>query len=164
MQNQEKPSPITGNEGGPIDLKTAAEWTRYYRQRNPNETISHFFGNEILKTILGQPDCMGLRIYYANSEKLGIFQRILLDISNFLRKGIANSEGVKHIIIVGVNKDGTDQLPGAPLMPPRDKIMQQEAEPQLTVTAFKSSSGSTVGEQSMPCPGGSGCPQNELTH
>lgn len=155
MQTHENEFPITGREGGPIDLKTAAEWTKNYRQRNPNETISHFFGYQIVDKIRGQEGCLGLRIYYANSERLGIFQRIILDICNFLEK-IAAIESVKHLIIVGVNKDGTDQLP-TPIIKPAN-----EKQP-IAALSFAANSENTAADMSKPCPGTSGCPENDLT-
>lgn len=119
MQTNENEFPITGREGGPIDLKTAAEWTKNYRQRNPDETISHFFGRNVLKEILDKPECMGIRIYYANSEKLGIFQLILISISNFFRKRVINTDGVKHLVFFGVSPDGSDRLlEGRDMSPP----------------------------------------------
>jgi len=69
MQNQNPENPVS-RIGAKIDLKTATKWTRYSRQRHPNETISHLFGRDIIDKILSQQDCAGLRIYYANSKPL----------------------------------------------------------------------------------------------
>ena len=60
---------FTGNEAEEFPLTTAVEWTTNYR--NPiqqGDTISHFFGKNIIQSILDQEDCMGIRIYYALDE------------------------------------------------------------------------------------------------
>lgn len=156
METQNRQHPIDGTEGDPIDLKIAATWTKNYRIMNPNETISHFFGNQILQQILNQPDCLGIRIYYANEVRLNWIQRIFIAISNFLR-WIVGAYGVKHLILVGSDKDGIDQLPEQePTIAPSD--------PQKVTMAmsFKASA-RIIGEQASPCPGGAGCPENQLT-
>lgn len=151
MESQEKKSTLSGTEGSEIDLKVAADWTQNHRHRNPGHVISQFFGQEILNKILQQPGCMGIRFYYANSKPLTGWQRIV-------HKCFPKSEGEVHLIITGVTKDGKDQLP----------FSDAHAETfALKATAASSGGGSTtlgtVGEQSMPCPGGAGCPQNVLT-
>ena len=80
---------ITGREGGPIKLDEAASWTKNYRDKHPGETISQFFGREILERILAQEDCLGIRFYYAYDKPKG---------------------GKKHLIMTGVIHDGTDQI------------------------------------------------------
>jgi hypothetical protein len=77
---------FTGNEGEEFSLATASEWTANYRAANTDDITAHFFGREILLDILGQEDCVGLRIYYALDE-----------------------ESVKQMIIVGVDANGHDQ-------------------------------------------------------
>ena len=121
---------ITGREGGPIKLDVAASWTKNYREKHPGENISQFFGKDILEVILKQEGCLGIRFYYANDHA-----------------------GKRHLIIVGVNADGTDQL--------EHKHMAAAA---MTATA-PAGDGDTplVGDQSMPCPGSPGCPKNQLT-
>ena len=86
METERKPV-ITGREGGPIKLDEAASWTKNYRERHPGETISQFFGKEILERILAQEGCLGIRFYYA-----------------------LNHEGKKHLVITGVVSDGSDQI------------------------------------------------------
>ena len=164
MQTKESEFPITGKEGAPIDMKTAISWTRNYRRMRPNETISHFFGRVHLQDLLDQEGCMGIRIYYANSLQLNGWQRFLLAISNFLRKGLADAEGVEHLILVGSTREGKDQLP--------DKDSETGPAEQNIITSgvqtmsFRSSGGGDdfkVIEQSNPCPGSPGCPKNDFT-
>jgi hypothetical protein len=78
---------ITGREGGPIDLEVAASWTKNYREKHPDSTISQFFGKEILESILSQEGCLGIRFYYAHDH-----------------------EGKSHLVITGVTHDGEDQI------------------------------------------------------
>lgn len=152
METQQKIAVLTGKEGSEIALAVAAEWTKHYRQRNPGEAISHFFGNDILHTILGQSECAGIRIYYANSKPLTGWQRFIMSIANFLRTTIAGAVGDPHVIITGVSCDGCDMLPGS------EVVMDFKS-----AAAPAGASGNTLGEQSVVCPGGAGCPTNVLT-
>ena len=143
METQEKTTVFNQKAGAEIDLKVAIEWTRNHRERNPGGVISQFFGRDLLEKILQQPDCVGLRFYYANSKPASGWQR-------FTTKLFPRSEGEKHLIITGVNNYGKDQLPCP-----------------ATVEAYSLTSSTTttdvLGEQSAPCPGSPGCPQNALT-
>lgn len=143
METQEKTTVFNQKAGAEIDLKVAIEWARNHRERHPGGVISQFFGRDLLEKILQQPDCVGLRFYYANSKPASGWQR-------FTTKLFPRSEGEKHLIITGVNNDGKDQLP----CPAR-------------VEAYSLTSSTTttdvLGEQSAPCPGSPGCPQNALT-
>ena|ERR1700741_2298175 len=81
---------FTGNEAEKFPLETAAEWTRNYRQTIENgDTIAHFFGKNIIKEILAQDGCMGIRIYYALDER-----------------------GKKQLIVVGANSEENDLYEG----------------------------------------------------
>jgi hypothetical protein len=150
METQQRTAVFTGKEGSEIALAVAAEWTKNYRQRQPGEAISHYFGNDILHTILGQSECAGMRIYYANSKPLNGWQSFILSIANFLRKSVAGAVGDPHVIITGVTCDGCDMLPGSTV------VAEFAAAPA-------GASGNTLGEQSVVCPGGAGCPTNVLT-
>jgi hypothetical protein len=132
MDNSRK-SPITGKEGAPIEIKQAASWTKNYRDKNPREPISQFFGKEILEKILCQEGCLGIRFYYA-----------------------LDNEGKKHLIITGAMSDGTDQIGGKEYEAPVGDITKN------VLTAAQMSL-YTVGEMSQPCPGSAGCPTNVLT-
>lgn len=101
---------------------------------------------------------MGIRIYYANDQKLNGWQKFWVSVSNFLLSVIANVGGQQHFIITGVTADGEDQLPG-------NKTAETTAQ-QGNIQTFmlvKAESDNIVGEQAMPCPGTAGCPQNILT-
>lgn len=80
---------FTGKEDHDFPLKTAAEWTANYREKNPNAIKGHYFGENAIKKILAQKECVGIRIYYALDEK-----------------------GVQQLIITGVDKHENDLFNG----------------------------------------------------
>ncbi|MDB5145555.1 MAG: hypothetical protein JWQ66_4268 [Mucilaginibacter sp.] len=152
METNERTAPLNGKEGAEIDLKVAADWAKNHRHHNPDEVISQFFGREILQKLLDQPDCVGIRFYYGNSKSLGGWQR-------FMKKSFRKPSGEPHLIITGVTKEGTDQLPG----PSPVQVEAFSANVAGVAAPAVAQSQSVVGEQSVPCPGGIGCPQNVLT-
>lgn len=151
METTVRATPITGKEGAEIELNIAAEWTKNHRERHPHNSISQFFGNQILQKLLDQPGCLGIRIYYANSQKLNGWQKFILGISNGLKKHIAGAVGEDHFILVGATAEGTDMLP-------QDKKVDASVDRAMTT-----SRDGTVVEQAHPCPGSAGCPKNVLT-
>lgn len=100
MKNEEKnrtksnrSSGITnfdGTEGDPIDLVTAKKWASNFRETmtSSDEIQAHYFGFEIIKQILEQPGCVGIRMYYALDEK-----------------------GEKKLLLVGVDAQGENMIP-----------------------------------------------------
>ena len=60
---------FNGTEGEAISLAIASEWTENYRNTmGTGDPKGHFFGKDILKDILNQTDCMGIRIYYGIND------------------------------------------------------------------------------------------------
>lgn len=60
---------FTGNEGEQISLALAHDMTKNYRQTiQQGETQAHFFGVNIINTILAQTGVVGIRMYYAIDE------------------------------------------------------------------------------------------------
>jgi hypothetical protein len=79
-----------GSEAGFISLTEAAGYTKNYRNSVPSgSTIAHFFGKEMLKDLLNQPGCVGIRAYYGQEDN-----------------------GVKNLILVGVTADENDMTAG----------------------------------------------------
>jgi hypothetical protein len=152
MEAQQKEVHLTGKEGEEFDLELAASWTKNYRHKHPGETVSHFFGKEILQKILAQEGCQGIRFYHAHSKPLNSWQRSIVAVSNFLTKVVGNIEGEKHLIIIGAASDGTDQI---------DKEVA-EALSRGELKSLKVQKKYMVGDQSAPCPGSPGCPQGIL--
>lgn len=57
---------FTGNENHDIPLSTASQWTKNYREASGSgATLAHFFGKAAIQAILNQPNCVGIRMYYA---------------------------------------------------------------------------------------------------
>lgn len=79
---------FSGTEGEMIDPETAKRWVSNYEKKEPYGVKAEFFGGERIKEILGQPDCVGIRIYYANDDYEGW-----------------------RMILVGVDKDGKNLGP-----------------------------------------------------
>jgi len=155
-------TPITGKEGAEIDLKLAAQWTKNHRDRYPHNSISQFFGNEILNRLLQQPGCLGIRIYYGNGQRLNGWQKFIFAIANFLKKYLAGAIGDDHFILVGTNAHGHDLLPADGKV----EVAVGAAQPQMfKAMATTSTTGDAgfVAEQAHPCPGSANCPKNALT-
>lgn len=90
-----------GTDGGRIDLTTARQWAQNYRTANPDQIRSHYFGRDVLDQILAQPGCIGIRAYYALTDKKE-----------------------KELLIVGVDSNGNSMLPASPvIMPGENSIM-----------------------------------------
>lgn len=81
---------INGKEGGAISLSRGAELTQEYQTNNPNAVKAHLFGNEILKQILDQNGCLGMRMYYGTDPQTGS----------------------PELVLVGVDSDGNDMTAG----------------------------------------------------
>jgi hypothetical protein len=78
--------PFTGNENHQISLHDAAELTANFRNSHPiGTTIGLFYGKASIQSILNQPNCVGIRIYYAQEQ---------------------NSEST--LVIVGTDANGDD--------------------------------------------------------
>lgn len=161
METKERKSPITGKEGAEIKVDVAADWTKNHRHRNPGGIISQFFGVEILQRILQQPDCLGIRIYYANSKPLTRYQKLVLSVANSLIKS-AKADGETHLVLTGVTKEGLDQIPADGRVEVATEHTDAKMFKSNTATAATATK-TLLAQQSMPCPGGSGCPQNALT-
>jgi hypothetical protein len=160
--DRQKEDPITGKEGSPIKLDIAANWTKNYRDRHPGETISQFFGREILEQILAQEKCLGIRFYYAYSKPLNAWQRCVVSISKFILRVIGNIDGEKHLIITGSISDGSDQISEKEPEAMSDTSGAKPAAPHVLAVALKAEA-YVLGDQSAPCPGSPGCPHNALT-
>ena len=58
---------FNGSEGKVVTLATGAAYTAEYRTANPGAVKGQFVGKDLLKSILDQEGCMGIRIYYGLS-------------------------------------------------------------------------------------------------
>ena len=80
---------FTGKEGEIVTLTDAARWTGNYRTANPGQVKAHFFGKEMLKNIIGQTGCMGIRMYRAIDDN-----------------------GAQVLVLVGVDENEKDMTAG----------------------------------------------------
>jgi hypothetical protein len=81
---------FSGNEDHSIDVSTAGEWTKNYRDgKTLGDPDGFFFGKATIINILAQPGCVGIRIYQA-----------------------IDSENEKHLVICGVNGQEADLYNG----------------------------------------------------
>jgi hypothetical protein len=79
-----------GKEGEQISLEEAEQMTATYRDsEHAWGTPCHFFGKDIINSILGQTGCVGIRMYHAIDQ-----------------------EGNKQMVLVGVSSDQTDMYNG----------------------------------------------------
>ena len=81
-------SSLADTEGDSISRATSHQWVINYNQKKPTGIQAHFFGNEIIKQILSQSGCIGIRTYYA-----------------------LNDAGVQQLLLVGVIGSGKNMLP-----------------------------------------------------
>ena len=117
-----------GTEGESIEHQLAGQWTRNYREANPNEIQGHFFGHRILESILQQKGCMGIRMYYALDD---------------------NQE--RHLVLVGVDKDGNDMVKGRTAADGQEDVPAEEQFATTTRNANFSVS-YLVGNDGRPSP------------
>ena len=78
---------FTGKEGAQITVQQGATMTAAFRTKFPNEIKAHFFGKDILNTILAQNGCEGIRFY----------------------QGV-NTNGELELVIVGADTNENDML------------------------------------------------------
>ncbi len=76
-----------GTEGGAITLAEGATLTKEYRSRNSSAIKARFFGKDILRQLLDQEGCMGIRIYYGQ-----------------------DGDGNNQLVLVGADSDENDML------------------------------------------------------
>ena len=81
---------LNQNSGAEISLEEAQLYVSAFRKKYPAEVKAFFVGNESLRKVLNQENCMGARIYNGYDEK----------------------EGRLNIVIVGVDNDGCDMTKG----------------------------------------------------
>lgn len=79
---------FTGNEGAPISIDTATQWTENFRNAKPDDTRAYFFGLTSILSVLSQKGAVGIRLY----------------------NGIDNN-GENQLLVAGVDGFGNDILP-----------------------------------------------------
>lgn len=79
---------FSGAESDSIVLDTSKQWLAHYNSNNPAGIQAHFFGHQIIKQILSQNGCVGIRCYCA-----------------------LNDAGVQQLLLIGVTSSGQNILP-----------------------------------------------------
>jgi hypothetical protein len=63
---------FTGNEDHQIDLTDASRYTENFRDTidpsDPDQTIGEYFSKAYLLQLLGQANCVGVRVYYGLND------------------------------------------------------------------------------------------------
>lgn len=97
-----------GADGGRIDLNTAKQWAKNFRdsQSKPDEVRSHYFGRDVIDQILQQLGCSGIRIYYVRNDK-----------------------NEKELLILGVDSSGSNMLPPLSVAGPGDNSIADMSFP-----------------------------------
>jgi len=162
MEAKPTPNVLTGREGEPFELEVCANWTQNYRDRNPGDIVSHFFGREIIEKILAQQGCLGIRVYHAYDKPINGWQRAMVAISNFILKVIGNIEGERHIIVAGAVHDGSDMINTKPAAPVGEPMARSEMATVMTAST-STTTADIVAQEALPCPGSPGCPKNALS-
>ncbi len=79
---------FTGKEGGILPEALLKKWMQQHHDHH--EMRAHFFGKDIIMSLLNQTGCVGIRIHYAIDDK-----------------------GKKQLILVGTNEKGQDLWPSS---------------------------------------------------
>jgi hypothetical protein len=79
---------FSGVETDSVATDVSKHWRANYNNSNPKGIQAHFFGFEIIKQILAETGCVGIRCYYA-----------------------LNNAGVQQLLLVGVTSNGQSILP-----------------------------------------------------
>ncbi len=59
---------FTGDEQHEINIDDAAEITKRYREAHPGERIAVYFSKSEITSLLGQTNCVGIRIYFGMDD------------------------------------------------------------------------------------------------
>lgn len=68
--------------GAAISLQEGQEFVRSFREKYPDEIHSLFAGAKIIRAILAQEDCVGIRIYNGYSEKEQRLNSVLVGVDS----------------------------------------------------------------------------------
>jgi len=92
--------------GGSITTAQAKKWIQNYKDKNPGDIESYFFGSDIINQILNQGGCVGMRIIYA-----------------------LNDQGVKQLVLVGAKENGNNIWPSSSKDSTPDGIIAEDGWP-----------------------------------
>lgn len=70
------------NSGSFISLTEAQEYVQSFRAKYPMFPKGFFAGKDKIRTILAQPDCIGIRTYYGFDEKNKVFNLVMVGVDS----------------------------------------------------------------------------------
>lgn len=128
-ENQDYKGHFDGGEGGSITLEDAILKTTKFREKFPGQIKANFYGKQIIEQILGQPGCVGIRIY----------------------NGVDPITDKLETVLVGVNPNQQDILNAIRSKDSNGKggIVTSEA---MTMQAAAQPASATIGGGPAPCP------------
>jgi hypothetical protein len=56
-------------DGGPIDQGDAVKWIEKYKAKHKDGIHAYFFGTDIIRKIIDNPEAVGMRIYFAYGDE-----------------------------------------------------------------------------------------------
>jgi hypothetical protein len=75
-------------DAGPIDQVDAKRWIEKYKAKHKDGIHAYFFGTDIIRKIIDNPEAVGMRIYYAYGD-----------------------EDKSQMVLIGAREDGTNIWP-----------------------------------------------------
>jgi len=144
----------SGKEGRVVPLSLSKKWVANFRESNPKHTHAFYFGCELFENLLNEPECVGIRIYYAQDD-----------------------DGSPKMVLIGVDKKGNNILKKS-IKPPTELRLSSDGktgkgslQTENSSTKSRSMGGDGSGEDDdedsgmidggLPCPpecGGIGFP------
>lgn len=56
-------------DAGPIDKAKAKQWMKKYEDKHKDGIKSYFFGSDIIRKIIDNPEAVGMRVYFAYGDE-----------------------------------------------------------------------------------------------
>lgn len=82
---------FSGKEGRFVSPSLSKKWVANFQKTHPEHTHAFYFGSEVFSNLLNEPNCVGIRIYYAQDDD-GSPKMVLIGVDakgcNILKKSI----------------------------------------------------------------------------
>jgi hypothetical protein len=59
---------LSKTDGGPIDPTVAKTWMKKYKDKHKDGVHAYFFGSDIIRKIIDNPQAVGMRVYFSYGE------------------------------------------------------------------------------------------------
>jgi len=100
---------LSPTSGGTITVTLAQQLTRKFRSKFPNEINASFIGTDNINLILGQKDCIGIRVYHGYDEEAGQLKLVMVGVDNE-EKDITDGYIMDRMVICPNDCDFTSAL------------------------------------------------------